>query len=386
MGNAKQRVVVIGAGTLGMSSAWNLARRGADVTVLDQGGIASGSSGRSVGVVGTQHVDEFEILIRTHSLHHIRQWQAHGLTFNAIGYMRLGRDARDMALFAKSLEMQTAHGISSARILDAAAIRACVPHMNTDGIAGALFGSEDGFLDPHEMCTLLSHLVKDLGGSVRQNCKVTGAEMHGSTWRLGTTSGVIACDAVVNAAGAWAPQVARLFGQTLHVLPERHQAVTIHLAEPLPYVMPMIMDLVQGGTGTGLNVRHDRPGQLITEIHKVTATTGEDPDSYNDQLDEAAKEQLAELLLERMPELPGASFGRGWAGLYPRSSDGRPYVGPIDPAEPTLVTAAGAGGYGIQLGPVIGQLAADWILDGAPASIPEARRLLPTPDRNRAAV
>jgi sarcosine oxidase, subunit beta len=384
MGHSKQKVIVIGAGTLGMSTAWNLARRGAEVTVLDQGGLASGSSGRSVGVVGTQHVDDFEILIRTHSLRQLREWAKHGLDFHAIGYMRLGRDARDMALFEKSLRMQQAHGITSARVLDPAAIQGRVPHMNVNGIAGALFGSDDGFLDPHQMCTLLAGMVRELGGSVKQQCCVTAAEKRGTGWHVTTPAGTIACDAVVNAAGAWAPQVARLFGQVLHVLPERHQAVTIHLSEPLPYVMPMVMDLVQGGTGSGLNVRHDKPGQLITEIHKVSPSAGENPDNYNDQLDEAAKEQLAELLLERMPDLPGASFGRGWAGLYPKSSDGRPYVGPIDAGDPTLVTAAGAGGYGIQLGPVIGQLAADWILDGAPTSIPEARRLLPTAERNRA--
>ncbi len=98
-------------------------------------------------------------------------------------------------------------------------------------------------------------------------------------------------------------------------------------------------------------------------------------------MNEDGKERLAELLLERLPDLPGPAFARGWAGLYPRSFDGRPYVGPVDPAEPRLVSAAGAGGYGIQLGPVIGQLAADWVLDGAPTSIPEAARLAPTPKR-----
>lgn len=384
MAGSRQKIIVIGAGTLGTATAWNLAVRGADVTLLDQGGIASGSSGRSVGVVGTQHVDDFEILIRTHSLRHIRHWRTCGLDFHAIGYMRLGRDGRDMALLEKSIDLQKAHGITSARLLNPTDIRAVVPHMIVEGVAGAIFGSEDGFLDPHQMCTIVSGLVRDLGGSVRQNCRLIAADRRGGGWRLTTSSGIMDCDAVVNAAGAWAPQVARAFGQALHVVAERHQAVTIHLSEPLPYVMPMVMDLVQGGVGTGLNIRHDRPGQLITEIHKVAASAGENPDSYNDQLDEASKEQLAELLLERMPELPGASFGRGWAGLYPKSSDGRPYVGPIDGRDPTVVTVAGAGGYGIQLGPVLGQLAADWLLEGEPASIPEARRLLPTAERYRA--
>ncbi len=146
----------------------------------------------------------------------------------------------------------------------------------------------------------------------------------------------------------------------------------------------MVMDLVNG-EGTGLNFRHEKPGELIAEIHKVSSAGSEDPEAYNEQCEEASKVFLAELLLERLPGLPGARLGRGWAGLYPETADHRPFVGPVDAAEPRLVTAAGAGGYGIQLAPVIGELAADWVLHGAPISAPEAERLRPTPERNRPA-
>ena len=87
--------------------------------------------------------------------------------------------------------------------------------------------------------------------------------------------------------------------------------------------------------------------------------------------------------MERVPDLPGARLGRGWAGLYPVSADHRPFVGSIDASEPTLITAAGAGGYGIQLAPVIGQIAADWVLQGTPISVPGAQSLAPTAERNR---
>ena len=382
---SKKRVVVIGAGTLGMSAAINLVERGASVTVIDAAHVASGSSGRSVGVVGTQHVDRLAVELRAHSVRQIRHWRSLGLEFHAIGYMRLGRDERDLALFRQSLEMQRAFGLGSARIMDLADIRRLVPHMKTDGLAGALFGPEDGFLDPHAMCTLLARLVTEKGGAIRQNCRLQGAERRrGGGFDLATSTGAIACDAVVNAAGPWAGKVAEILGQSLHITPERHEAVTIKLDRPLGYVMPMVMDLVQG-RGTGLNFRHDRPTELITEFHKPGAGTPADPDDYDGQIGEAAKEQLAEMLLERVPDLPGAGFGRGWAGLYPCSPDGLPLVGCVDPSEPAIVTAAGAGGYGIQLGPVIGQLAADWVLQGEPQSIPSAACLAPTKDRNRAA-
>jgi sarcosine oxidase subunit beta len=143
----------------------------------------------------------------------------------------------------------------------------------------------------------------------------------------------------------------------------------------------MVMDLVDG-EGTGLNFRYEKRNELIAEIHKVNPSPPEDPDNYNDQCNDESRIMLAELLLERVPHLPGARLGRGWAGLYPVTADHRPFVGAVDPSEPRLITAAGAGGYGIQLAPVIGMIAADWILHDASVSVPGGEILAPTPERN----
>jgi sarcosine oxidase subunit beta len=374
-------VVVIGAGTLGMCTAINLAEQGAAVTVIEAQAIASGSSGRSVGVVGTQFTDPFEILLRQHTMRHFRRWEAEGLLhFNHIGYLRLARTGAQMAQFEKSVALQAEAGFQS-RVYQAGELTQLVPHINPDGLAGGIFGRDDGFIDPHQMCMMLADKVRALGGEIRQFTKLVGVTRKPAGYLLETEKGTIDCDMVVNAAGAWAPQVAALFGQALYVRPERHEAVTILLDQPLDYTMPMVMDLVNG-EGSGLNFRHEKPHELIAEVHKVDSLEPENPDLYNDQCDEESKIHLAELLLERMPDLPGARIGRGWAGLYPVTADHRPFVGPIDMAEPTLVTAAGAGGYGIQLSPVIGQIAADWALHGAPASLPGAEALLPATSRN----
>ncbi|KAB2713007.1 sarcosine oxidase subunit beta [Ochrobactrum sp. RC6B] len=372
-------VVIIGAGTLGMCSAVNLTRQGARVTVIDANAIASGSSGRSVGVIGTQFTDPFEILLRQHSMRQFQEFEREGLRINHIGYLRLARTDEQMALFRQSVEMQKKAGFRS-KVYQAAELNNLIPHLNPDGLAGAIFGPDDGFIDPHELCTLLAEKVRAAGGVVRQFCKLEGVARIAGGYKLETTKGQIQCDMVINAAGAWASQVAALFGQMLQVKPERHEAITILLDKPLDYKMPMVMDLVNG-EGTGLNFRHEKAGELIAEVHKVASSEPEDPDLYNDQCEEQSRIELAELLLERVPDLPGARLGRGWAGLYPTTYDKRPLVGPVDPSEPTLITAAGAGGYGIQLSPVIGQIAADWALHGAPVSAPETERLRPTTAR-----
>lgn len=378
---SKPHVVVIGAGTLGMCSAINLAGQGARVTVLEANAIASGSSGRSVGVVGTQLTDPFEIMLRVHSLRQFRAWESEGLGFNHIGYLRLARTDSQMDLFVRSVELQREAGFR-ARVVPREQLRELVPHMSVDDLAGGLFGPDDGYLDPHEMCTFLAERLRAAGGEVRQFCRVQGVDRAEGGYRIATTKGIVSCDVIVNAAGAWAPALARMLGQDLHVVPERHEAIMIHLDEPLPYTMPMVMDLVNG-EGTGLNFRHEKSDELLAEIHKSDSVGAEDPDNYNDQSNEESKVRLAELLIERVPDLPGARLGRGWAGLYPVTADHRPFVGPVNPSEPTVITAAGAGGYGIQLAPAIGQLTADWVLRGGPLSAPEAEVLSPTPERNR---
>lgn len=374
------RVIVIGAGSLGLCTALSLAEHGARVTVLEAKTIASGSTGRSVGVVGTQFTDPVEILMRRHSMRHFARWEAGGLRFNHIGYLRLARTQAQMALFRGSVRMQAEAGFR-AKVYGKEELVELVPHLDPKGLAGGIFGPDNGFLDPHELAMFLVDKLKAQGGEVRQYCAVIGATRRNQGYRLETTKGVVEGDMLVNAAGAWAPRLAEMLGQTLQVRAERHEAVAVLLDAPLGYTMPMVMDLVNG-EGSGLNFRHEKAGELIAEIHKADTAIDEDPDAYNEHCEEASKTHLAELLLERLPLLPGARLGRGWAGLYPVTADHRPVVGPIDPDEPGIVTAAGAGGYGIQLAPVIGQMAADWILHGAPVSTPGLEMLAPSAARN----
>lgn len=378
---AKLHAAVIGGGAAGMATALELARQGAKVTVLEADALGSGSSGRSVGVVGTQMTDPFQLLMRRYGQARFREWEGQGFRFNHIGYLRLARTPAQMRALEESQRMQEEAGFR-ARVLAPEEMVQLIPHLSVEGLAGGIFGPDDGFLDPYELCTFLGARLREQGGEIRQFCKVTGVARRSGGYRLETTKGGLDCDVVVNAAGAWAPKVAAMFGQELHIFPERHEAMAILLDQPLDYTMPMVMDLIDG-QGTGLNFRHEKPNELISEIHKVSTGTFADPDDYNDQCMDASREYLAELLLERLPDLPGARLGRGWAGLYPITADHKPFVGPVDPSEPGLITAGGGGGYGIQLSPVIGIAAADWALHGAVVSAPGLEALRPSPDRNR---
>jgi sarcosine oxidase subunit beta len=125
-----------------------------------------------------------------------------------------------------------------------------------------------------------------------------------------------------------------------------------------------------------LYFRHEGSGRLIAGLHGEEASARSvDPDSYVRQADEGFLEELARKLSSRLPGLTAATLAGGWAGLYPVSVTGRPLVGPV-PGMP-VIAAGGAGGSGIQLSPVLGELVADWVVHGEPRAVAGAGQLRP---------
>jgi sarcosine oxidase subunit beta len=143
--------------------------------------------------------------------------------------------------------------------------------------------------------------------------------------------------------------------------------------------MPMVMDYTPHSGEIGLYFRHERARQLIAGLHREEEVEPvADPDAYAREPSQDFLEGVAARISHRLPGLADARLARGWAGLYPVSPDGVPQVGPFA-SDPRIVAAGGAGGSGIQLSPVIGELVADWILDGEPSAVTCGRAL----DRRR---
>jgi sarcosine oxidase subunit beta len=379
-------VCVVGAGAVGLASALALARRGAgEVTVLEAHHVASGSSGLSVGIVETQYVTPLDIELRVRSMALFDELEReHGLRIVRNGYLRLARAPDELAAFAESVRVQRALGVRDACVLDRASLARLVPDLAVDDLTGALFGPSDGFLDGHLYCGLLAELAASAGVRILGGHALLEATLDGDEgWHLRTSAGSLSCEYVVNAAGPWAAQVAALLGAPLALSPQRHQAIAVLLPRELSYAMPSVTDYTPGTGVAGLYFRHERPGVLIAGVHTEEAL-GEacDPDDFARGVDPDFLEVVAELLAARLPGLDAARLAHGWAGLYPVSPDGLPQIGPTS-GRPTAIAAGGAGGAGIQLSPVIGELVADWILAGEPRVVAEAIRLLP--DRRSAA-
>ena len=359
---AGQRVIIIGAGVLGLFTALELVQdRRVQVHVLETDHPGSGSSGRSVGMVETQYLTQPDVEVRAFGRRAYAGLERdYGLPFTHGGYLRLGRTDEDTARFEDSVRLQSACGIDDSEILTVGDMAERWPHLVTDDLAAGLFGSWDGYVDGYEVSQLLSRLVREAGGRVHSGTRLIGAT-HREMWELSTTNGPLHADVVVNAAGAWGAVVAAMLDAPVDLVPQLHGAVTIELAEEKPFT-PFVMDYVPGSRAEGVYFRSERRDQLIAGLHTEEVTRGVvSPDVQLGRMDFETIEQIVVLLSRRLDGIDDMRVGRSWTGIYPMSPDHTPIVGRHTDA-PTVVCALGAGGNGIQLAPAIGRMAADEIL------------------------
>jgi sarcosine oxidase subunit beta len=379
----RARVVVVGGGAIGASCFYHLVERGVrDVLLVEQAGFASGSTGRSAAVVETQYLAPDKIALCAWSMRLFRDLEReHGLPFTHHGYLRLGHTADDLAQFHRSVQLQREHGVTDAVVLEPAEVARRFPALRADGVAGALFGPSDGYVDPVRYCELLAELGRAGGGRVLAGRRLTGIRLDGGRVAGVTVGGeAIDCDVVVNAGGAWARSVGALAGVGVPVDGYRRQLAVFEPAEPFTAPVPMVMDYVPGIEQEGLYFRDDTSRRLIAGLHwegHGERERPENPEAYRPDADWDYVARVSELLGTRYRDAARLRVTGGWAGLYPLTPDSLPVVGEA-PGVPGFYLAVGGGGVGLQTSPALGAIAADLITKGATSLLPDLAPYVPT--------
>lgn len=388
----KPRVVIVGAGVLGLSAAVELGLDGkSEVTLIDREHPGAGSSSLSAGVFTSQYLTEPDIEIRAWSLRRFAELeQTRGLNLRRIGLLRFARDARTLADYRYSAQTQRDYGIQSASVIDPEEVAALLPHYEQGELEGALYSPVDGYMDGGELCSLLAEWALELGVSIRGGTALTGMRRGGaeSKYVLTTNRGEIPADLICNCAGAWAEQVGELLEAPWSVVNERHEAFIFELPERIETVYPVVLDNVPGNDagGAALYFRAEGERQLITGLHSnsILGHPVEDPDDYFRGVTQDSVDEIVARLADAFPELPDIGYRTGWAGLYPHSSSQRPVLGPHPDNEDVLI-GAGLGGIGLSLGPALGRLLADWVAFGAPRALSCGPDLMPRADETGSA-
>src|SRR5262250_185005 len=174
-------VIVIGAGIMGVSTAYHLARRRfGRIVVLERDTVCSGSTALASGGIRHQYANRLGVELTTHSiLVYERFAEEFGVdpNFRQHGYPILIATEEEMAAARRAVAVQHSLGVS-VELLDAAATRALCPYLNADDLLGATYTPRDGYADPYLCATAIAARARDLGVTIKQQHEVRGFLRH----------------------------------------------------------------------------------------------------------------------------------------------------------------------------------------------------------------
>jgi len=357
---ARYHVVVVGAGVIGMYTAYHLARAGAGpILVVDRGFLSAGASGRNSGGVRQQWETRSTVRLAREAVAAYRRFPrdfGYNIWFRQGGYLFLASTPAELERLRAVDRIVREEGLAS-RLIAPSELPELVPDVDPRGILGGTFLGSDGTLHPFPVLWGLYDRLRALDVEV-----VLGLEAGGIRTRSGrargivTTEGTIEADVVVNAAGGWAGELSERAGLASPNRPTRHE---ILVTEPIkPFLDPMVIRL-----SDGLYVSQTMRGELIGGL-----TIPHPPDPAAGV---ASSPQflpsMARALVTLVPRLASLSILRAWSGYYDETPDGLPVIGE-DPRLPGFVHANGFGGHGFMLAPAAGLRVARAVL-GEPSDL-----------------
>ena len=236
------------------------------------------------------------------------------------------------------------------------------PAVSLDEVIGGAFCPSDGFIRPLGILEGYLTAARKLGVEVEWQVEVTGLRLGpgNSVAGVETSRGPVSSPVVVNAAGAWAAQVAQWAGLDLPVAPLRRQVAVTAPTDVLPDDMPMTIF-----TTDGFHLRV-RDGRVLL----LWPTPGVPGQPFDTGVDDEWIQSVVEKAHRRVPLVRRAAIDRNacWAGLYEVSPDKHAILGAA-PGCPNLFLLNGCSGHGVMHAPALGQLLAEVISDGAASTL-----------------
>ncbi|MEU5418480.1 NAD(P)/FAD-dependent oxidoreductase [Streptomyces sp. NPDC001407] len=350
-------VIVVGAGVTGAACAYYAARSGLSVTVLDRGPVAGGTTGAGEGnllVSDKEPGPELELaLLSTRLWRELAQCLPVGVEYEAKGGLVVASDTTGTAALRKLAEAQTGAGVIAEEVAPDR-LHDLEPHL-APGLGGGFHYPQDAQVQP---ALAAAHLLRASGARLRTGEEVTAVltGAHGRVRGVRTATGELHAPHVVNAAGTWGGEVARLAGSHLPVLPRRGFVL---VTEPLPrlvrhkvYAADYVTDVASDSAAlqTSAVVEGTPAGPVLIGASRERV-------GFDRTLSVDAIRRLATQATALFPVLAGMRVMRTYAGFRPYLPDHLPAIGP-DPRVPGLLHACGHEGAGIGLAPATGLLIA----------------------------
>ncbi|MBA2374064.1 MAG: FAD-dependent oxidoreductase [Chloroflexi bacterium] len=370
----RAKVVVIGAGIVGNSMAWHLARLGwRDILLLDKGPLPNpgGSTGHASNFIFlTDHSKEMTAL----TLDSVEQYKEMGV-FTESGGIEVARTPERMAELTRRMSSSRSWGIES-ELLDPASVKALVPYLDVSVILGGFSTPGIGVVDSLRAGTIMRERAQELGAlTVAATTEVTGIDVvDGHVRSIQTDRGVVEADTVVICCGVWSPRLAQMAGASIPLTPAVHQMISVGpvplFADTVgeisyPIVRDMDTNMYERQHGGDLEVGSYAHRPIIVDVEDIPSIAQSALSPTELPFTEDDFELQFEQGLELVPDIlgdEGVGIRHSINGLLSLTPDGMPILGEA----PEVRGLWSAAAIWIKEAPGIARAVAEWMTHGSP--------------------
>lgn len=356
-------VIIIGAGSVGLPTAFFLAREKLKVLVIDElPSPGQGQNKSAIGGVRATHSDAAKIQTCRLSLKVFSGWKEEyedDIHFQPGGYCFPAYEEEHRKSLKQLLDLQKKYGLNI-DWLDADDIVKLLPGINPKGLKGGTYSPEDGNVSPILTARAFYNQAIKRGAKFKFQERVIGLEKQkGSEIKVKTDKGTYTTEKVINAAGANAREVGKIMGVDLPVFPDSHEA---GVTEPVkPFFQPLVVDIREFPGSKNFYFYQEKDGHIIFCLTPQPIVPGLSRDSTSSFLPQAARR-----LIYLFPRLRNIRVRKVWRGLYPMTPDGVPIVDQLKDSDGLFYVAVGFCGQGFMLGPGIALNLVNLITKGKP--------------------
>lgn len=364
---AQAQIIVIGGGIIGCSTAYHLARdHKADVLLLEQGKITSGSTWHAAGLVGQLRSSASITKVLKYSVELYKGLAAEtGLDtgWKMTGCLRLATTPDRWTEFKRLATTARSFGMDM-DLIGPDEVRRMWPLMDTSDLIGASWLPTDGQASPSDITQSLAKGARMHGAKIVEGMRVTGFRMDGRRiTHVQTAQGDIACETVVNCGGMWARQVGAMAGVAVPLHPVKHQYI---VTEKIPGLAPDAATLRDPDRRTYFK---EEVGGLVMggyEPNPQGWVTGDIPENWEFRLFDDDYDHFGQHLeqaIARIPALAEVGVKQMINGAESFTPDGNFILGPA-PECANMYLGAGFNAFGIASGGGAGWVLAEWVMKG----------------------
>ena len=242
------------------------------------------------------------------------------------------------------------------------------PRADLSDVHQIVYEPGSGYADPHDTTYSYVNRFRELGGELRQMTPATGLIMdNGAVKGVRTAKGDISTGTVVNAGGPWGQVIAQWAGVDAPITVTREEEMILETRDVGGPPKMAISDACKAIYYRPLGPTHTLLGRGFPKEYEYV-----NPDSFKESADIEFIEDATGLFVERFPSFEKALLINAYTGLYDVTPDWHPILGPVDGVE-GFHMCAGFSGHGFKIGPSIGELMAEEVLDGKATTIDISR-------------